>query len=119
MCGEIDTSKRDTDNNLSYSSSFHQVWNHSGKNGTRLIDMVDLSEQPPLGFCLFFREVLEGSAYYGLFQTGMDGKADIGIVAALFKNFYAFTRYYGTTKLRKGEMNRAKIHICQSFENIL
>lgn len=125
-CGEIDTSTRDTDNNLSYSSSFHQVWNHSGNNGTRIMDMADLSEEPPLGFCLFFREVLEGSAYYGIFQTGMEGKTDIGKKTALnptqsynlstlfqkssnnksllhyLRNFNAYTRYYGTKKLRKG-----------------
>lgn len=125
-CGEIDTSTRDTDNNLSYSSSFHQVWNHSGNNGTRIMDMADLSEEPPLGFCLFFREILEGSAYYGIFQTGMEGKTDIGKKTALnptqsynlstlfqkssnnksllhyLRNFNAYTRYYGTKKLRKG-----------------
>ncbi len=64
--------------------------------------MVDLSEQPLLGFCLFFREVLEGSAYYGLFQTGMDGKADIGIVAALFKKFLCIYEVLRNDEIAKG-----------------
>lgn len=53
------------------------------------------------------------------FRQGWMEKLILESLLHYLKNFYAFTRYYGTTKLRKGEMNRAKIHICQSFENIL
>lgn len=123
-CGELDTSTRDMDNNLSYSSSFHQVWSNSGSNGTRIIDMKDVSEKPPAGFRLFFRESLEGSAYFGMFLTGLDGKADIRTKTVLdpkqfynlgallqkssnnktllhyLNNFNVHTRYYGTIKMR-------------------
>lgn len=125
-CGEIDTSTRDIDHSISYSSSFHQVWNNGACNGTRISEMIDLSEKPPAGFCMFYREVLEKSAYFGIFMAGMNGEMDIKKkvslnpersynFGALFQkssnnkslldylnNFSVYTRYYGTVKMRKG-----------------
>lgn len=123
-CGEIDTSKRDTDQALSYSSSFNQVWDNAGKNGTRICSMSDSNAVPPKGFYLFFREIAEENKCVGSFQAGITAKTDIRGKTALnpmksyqlndlfpnidrnstllqyLNNFEVHTRYYGTYKQR-------------------
>ncbi len=76
-CGDIDTSERDTDSLLSYSSSFHQVWKNGSENGARICSMIDISKEPPEGFYLFFRASAEKDSHVGILQAGTEEKAKI------------------------------------------
>lgn len=123
-CGAIDTSERDTDHYLSYSSSFNETWNNASQNGTRISNMSDTSASPPPDFYLFFREIIDGDGRTGIYKTGITGKADISgemrldptksyCLGDLLKksssdnsllqylnHFDVYTRYYGTVKMR-------------------
>lgn len=70
-CGEINTSERDIDHHLSYSSSFNQVWKNGSENGARICSMIDISEKPPEGFYLFFRDCDKDNAHVGLLEAGI------------------------------------------------
>lgn len=76
-CGDIDTSERDMDSLLSYSSSFHQVWKNGSENGARICSMINISEEPPEGFYLFFRASVEKDSHVGILQAGTEEKAKI------------------------------------------
>lgn len=65
---DIDTSGRDEDKYLSYSSSFNQVWENASKYGARICNMIDPDTIPPTNFRMFFRECLENNNRNGIIQ---------------------------------------------------
>ena len=127
---DIDTSVRDEDKYLSYSSSFNQVWENSSKYGARICSMIDTGVTPPRKFSLFYRESMEKTNRIGFIEIEEDGKKssqnvifdkyDDGIqqnmkqyynLSELFnisdsltsnylRNFDVYTRRIGTIKIR-------------------
>ncbi len=75
-CKETDTSRRDTDQYACY-SSFHEVWNHGSRHGTRISEMLNLSEKPPEHFTFFFRVYHKENKKVGSLQAGKDGNTDM------------------------------------------
>ena len=128
---EINTSERDTDRYLSYSSTFNEVWNSASENGARICSMQDISDVPPRDFTLFYREKMEnekrtGEIYVGhrggietkkvifdIYNDGVQQKLPQSYhlidllntrnddVNGYVSNLDIFTRYQGTVRLRK------------------
>lgn len=106
-CGEVDTSERDTDSLLSYSSSFHQVWKNGSENGARICSMIDMSEEPPEGFYLFFRTSMEKDAHVGSLQAGVGEKIKIRekITFDVFGIFDQHPQFYHLSDFLKNSDN--------------
>lgn len=107
-CGEVDTSKRDTDYLASYSSSFNEVWQNGSEYGTRICSMLDLSKEPPEDFYLFFREFfVEQEKHTGIVQVGIEGKTDIKkeVVFNIYGIYEQLPQFYHVGELLKDDMN--------------
>ena len=74
--GEIDSSERDEDKYLSYSSSFHQVWKNGSENGDRLCSISDIEEMPPRDFSFFFREISTDKDHTGIVLVNSNGVSE-------------------------------------------
>ncbi len=106
---DMDVSQRDTDSSLSYSSSFHEVWNHGSENGVRICHFSDINRQPPADFRLFYREHIDKSGDTGILKVGISGKFDISktFIFALFNSSSSpYPQFYHLSELLVNELKQ-------------
>ncbi len=100
-CGKADTTEWDRDVLANYSSSFNEVWKNGSEYGARICSMLDVSKEPPKGFCLFFREFMGEKEHEGIVQAGVEGGIDIKkkVIFDVFGKYDQHPQFYHLKEL--------------------